>query len=324
MRRAALTAVALVGVCLLLFPTAGSQAGQEPVSTADLELSPTTSSNSDYAVQTGGSMRLDFTQTTEDGTKIGVNREAVTRFDRVFRVQYTGSPTATVWFETPVSGVEFYHGADPGQTIESKETGVTLEGGEEVRVGVLIDTRGAAEEIEQFDRFFIVVTSDSGGSDFEQVPVDTSGPSGGDSAPGSPEDSGGDQAGDGGGDQAGDNGGDGTGDGGGDQTGDDGGDQAGDDDGDGTGDGGGDGTPPDVAGPADVPEPSPESDAEDGTGVGEDSEPGAGAEAAGSVTELGESFQSGQAAIGGLNWLLVLVVGLVLGVGTASAVRRAL
>ena len=300
MRRAALTVVAFVGVCLLLFPTAGSQAGQEPVSTADLELSPTTSSNSDYAVQTGDSMRLDFTQTTEDGKKIGVNGEAVTRFDRVFRVQYTGSPTATVWFETPVSGVEFYHGTDPGQTIESKETGVTLEEGEEVRIGVLIDTRGSVEEIEQFDRFFIVVTSDNRGSDFEQVPVDTSGPSGGDGAPESPGDSGGDQA--------GDNGGDGTSDGGGDQTGDD----------------GGDGTPPDVAGPADVPEPSPESNAEDGTGVGEDSEPGAGAEAAGSVAELGESFQSGQTAIGGLNWLLVLVVGLVLGVGTASAVRRAL
>jgi hypothetical protein len=108
MRRLVLALCVAASVGLLLFPTAGTPA-QQTVDTDDLRLSPSPAPNGAYVTQTAdGTVGLDLTRRhPETGQRIGLNERSVTTFDRLLRVEYTGSGSATVWIETPISGAHF-------------------------------------------------------------------------------------------------------------------------------------------------------------------------------------------------------------------------
>lgn len=292
MKRSLLVVCLFAGVCLLLFPTTGAPSAQSPTAD-DLELSATSAHNGAYTTTDGDQLQLQIGY----GER-GLNDEAITTIDSLFELTYTGSGSATVWLEAPVSGVQFYRGSNPEQPIDSEET-ITMASGEAVRVGILLDT--TESPLGQFEVFRIGIRKPGTDSadDTEQIAIDPEGPTdGGGSEGNSPDD--------------GPRGPD-------DPPTDPGGDQQ-----------DGEGGPPTTAPPIDLPNiPLPDVDPGpilgDGVGLGGDAtgqgSDGSGA-TAGSVTEPGTTPNTTQTSLAGIRWILLLVSGAICGALVSVALRR--
>lgn len=125
------TVAALVAVALLA--VAGATATGAFTAAAgpheDLEATPGTGPNGEYASVVDGQIALDL------GDR--VNREGVTRFAGVFSLTYTGEESADVWLEDGSDAVTFTALSNP---IEGDGNAVTLAPGESLSIGVSVDT----------------------------------------------------------------------------------------------------------------------------------------------------------------------------------------
>nr|WP_243837929.1 DUF1102 domain-containing protein [Halobacterium sp. R2-5] len=99
----------------------------------DVELAP----SSDYAYLQEGELVVDLSAANPDAE--GVNDDAVTGVEDVFRVRYNGSQYAHVWFTHESDAVTFYAN---GQPVQSEAANVTLAPNATVSVGVRVDTTG--------------------------------------------------------------------------------------------------------------------------------------------------------------------------------------
>ena len=308
MRRIALVLCVVGGLGLLLFPTAGTPATQQTVETDDLQLSPSTGPNRMYVTQTlEGEYKIDLTRRhPETGDRIGLNEQAVTTIDELLRIEYTEPGSATVWLETPTPSAYFYSGAS-NRPIDSRATGIELSSGEAVVVGLLVDTGGQTDALEQFDQFEVNIGSEtSNEEDTEEVPVETP-----------PVDEPGDDDPD---DEQADSEPDLD-------TPDD--ERADSEPDPGTPDDEQADSEPDPGTPDDEQAESPDSPPSNPVPNGSDSsKPSQGlgetADATGSdpPPELGATPDSTQVAIGGLRWVLLLVAGGIVGLAVAATVRR--
>ena len=124
------TAAALVAVALLA--VAGATATGAFTTTTgvheNLEATPGTGPNGEYATVSDGQLAFAFGE---------VNREGITRFAGVFSLTYTGNASAEVWVDDGSSAVTFTALAD---SIEGEDDAVTLQPGDSLSVGVEVDT----------------------------------------------------------------------------------------------------------------------------------------------------------------------------------------
>ncbi|WP_179204566.1 DUF1102 domain-containing protein [Halobacterium hubeiense] len=93
--------------------------------------------SSDYARLDDGELVVDLSAANPDAE--GVNDDAVTGIEDVFRVRYNGSRYAHVWITHDSDAVTFY--AD-GAPVQSQATNVTLAPNATVAVGMRVDTTG--------------------------------------------------------------------------------------------------------------------------------------------------------------------------------------
>ncbi|MXR50743.1 hypothetical protein GRX03_03870 [Halovenus sp. WSH3] len=171
MRRSALVICVSFSLCLLLFPTAGTPAAQR-ATTDDVRLSQTGVHDGVYtSYTTDGQLRVDI---GSEGH--GLNDDAIVTFDRLIELTYTGSGSATVWLETPVSDGYFYRSSDPEDRVDSRAAGVTLTSGESVLLGLRLDTTEIDSELEQIGGFQVVISISEARTDNPgEVPADTGG-----------------------------------------------------------------------------------------------------------------------------------------------------
>lgn len=124
------TAAALVVVALLA--VAGATATGAFTTTTgiheNLEATPGTGPNGEYATVSDGQLAFEIDQ---------VNRRGITRFAGVFSLTYTGNDSADVWVGDDSPAVTFTALSNP---IEGRASAVTLGPGESLSVGVSVDT----------------------------------------------------------------------------------------------------------------------------------------------------------------------------------------
>lgn len=115
------------------------------------------SPNSDaYAQLSAGELRVDVDRS---------NRQARTWIDDVFQMGYAGDTSAEVWIEHGSSGVTFYDSSDRSE-IESPGSNVSLDPGESVDVGMLLDVDTGSTLLENVTVFArIQDTQEDGGDD---------------------------------------------------------------------------------------------------------------------------------------------------------------
>ncbi len=131
----------------------------------------------DIYVTTGESPHGDAYAEMVDGElQISVeraNQEARTWIDDVFRMGYGGATSADVWVEHEGNGVSFYDSSTVDE-IQSPEESVTLETGDTLDVGILVDSTTSTVSLSevtlkaQIDR-----GADEDGEDVEQDEPDT-------------------------------------------------------------------------------------------------------------------------------------------------------
>jgi hypothetical protein len=118
-----------------------------------------------FAVENLGSeMRLAFNNDPNGGN--GLNEDAVSSFDDVFRLNNTGSENLSVYIEDTKGRVEFYFNeqASDGSLGDNDTETVTLApGGAPLRVGVRIDLRdvSVSDVFDGSDDDFTVVAEDA-------------------------------------------------------------------------------------------------------------------------------------------------------------------
>jgi hypothetical protein len=134
-RRTAALAAALAIAGTLAFPSVAAPLFSGPTDQLgnDVELAP----SSDYARLDYGKIVVDLSVANPDAE--GVNDDAVTVIDDVFRVRYNGSQYAHVWLTHESDAVTFYANGEP---VQSEAANVTLAPNETVEVGLRIDTTG--------------------------------------------------------------------------------------------------------------------------------------------------------------------------------------
>jgi hypothetical protein len=89
-----------------------------------------------------GAARLDLSPSNDAVPGEGVNDDAVTELDDVFRLVNRGTRPVGVWIAAATgSTVDFYRRDDPDATLVGEDNAVCLGVGESVRVGVRVDTR---------------------------------------------------------------------------------------------------------------------------------------------------------------------------------------
>ncbi|WP_353634757.1 DUF1102 domain-containing protein [Halobacterium sp. NMX12-1] len=140
MRRALALAAALAIAGTLAFPSVAAPLFSGPTDqlSNDVELAP----SSDYAhLDDDGDLVVDLSAANPDAE--GVNADAVTGIEDVFRVRYNGSRFAHVWLTHESDAVTFY--AD-GAPVQSAAANMTLAPNETVAVGVRVDTTGEAAD----------------------------------------------------------------------------------------------------------------------------------------------------------------------------------
>jgi hypothetical protein len=132
---AIITALALAGT--LAFPSVAAPLFSGPTDNIgeDVELAP----SSDYAHLDDGNLVVDLSAANHDAE--GVNDDAVTSIDDVFRIRYNGSQYeyAHVWLTDDSEAVTFYANGEP---VQSEADNVTLGRNGTVAVGLRVDTTG--------------------------------------------------------------------------------------------------------------------------------------------------------------------------------------
>lgn len=127
--------VTVASTALLLVSTVGVAAATTDVvsdSDGSIELAPHSSDNGDkYASIEDGELVM---------TLDGLPDDAVTRADEVFMITATGDRAVTVWIEHDDEATTFYQGTDTSNTLDDGGS-VTLDPGETVDVGLVVDTR---------------------------------------------------------------------------------------------------------------------------------------------------------------------------------------
>jgi cell division septation protein DedD len=155
----------LVLVCLsgaLVVPTAaapGLVGFQDELFEDRLVLEPSAGPNGQYAVQNEqGELEVVIGPETADGSWAGLNPDATFWFDAVFLVSNVGDEPETVWLTDAgePDRIEFYRGSYPDLTsFEGERNAIELESGEDVAVGLRIDTGAPG----QYEGEFAIHTS---------------------------------------------------------------------------------------------------------------------------------------------------------------------
>jgi hypothetical protein len=150
----------LVLVCLsgaLVVPTAaapGLVGFQDELFEDRLVLQPAAGPNGQYAVQSEqGQLEVVIGPETADGSWEGLNPDATFWFDAVFLVSNVGDEPETVWLTDAAEPdrIEFYRGSYPDLTsFEGERNAVELESGEDVAVGLRIDTGAPGQYVGEF------------------------------------------------------------------------------------------------------------------------------------------------------------------------------
>ncbi|MCD2203020.1 DUF1102 domain-containing protein [Halobacterium sp. KA-6] len=135
MKRHLALAAALALAGTLVFPSVAAPLFSGPTDSIgeDVELAP----SSDYAHLDNGELVVDLSAANPDAE--GVNDDAVTSIDDVFRVRYNGSQYAHVWLTHESDAVTFYAN---GERVQSEAANVTLAPNETTAVGMRVDTTG--------------------------------------------------------------------------------------------------------------------------------------------------------------------------------------
>ncbi|MFW5956332.1 MAG: hypothetical protein ACOCQY_02900 [Halorhabdus sp.] len=146
MNRTTLLVIATVAATAILVPTGAipfDLTGNDEVSDAAIELSPSDGPNGKYALLDEDD-ELELVMSSEnpalDGE--GVPADAVVPLDQVFTITYTGDQYAEVWISDDADDVRFYRSETPERSMEGRSKNVTLGPDQTVAVGLLIDTRG--------------------------------------------------------------------------------------------------------------------------------------------------------------------------------------
>ena len=116
-------------------------------SSAFLQLDPTlkSSENDVFASYTNGQLKLDFDETEAGGE--GVNNEAVTKFDQVFKLQNHGTQPVNIWFEHDLPGVTFYRFDPDSNSLDGASNAkIGLQEGAHMKIGIEIDTTVAGTD----------------------------------------------------------------------------------------------------------------------------------------------------------------------------------
>lgn len=139
MNRASIVVVALALAGTLAFPSVAVPLTNSDRITEDVHLAPTDGPNGDYAYLADGELVVDLSATNPNVDGAGVNPDAVTTVDDVFRIRYDGTQYANVWLTHESDAVTF---RARGRPIESERNAVTLVPNESVAVGLAVDTTG--------------------------------------------------------------------------------------------------------------------------------------------------------------------------------------
>ncbi|MFB6073157.1 MAG: hypothetical protein ABEJ88_09335 [Halobacterium sp.] len=110
-------------------------------SSAFLMLDPSlkSSTNDVFASYEDGMLVLDFDETDVGGQ--GVNRDAVTVFDQVFKLKALGTQRVNIWFTHDLPGVTFYRFDPDSNSLTGAENAkIGLAAGGHMKIGVEIDT----------------------------------------------------------------------------------------------------------------------------------------------------------------------------------------
>ena len=130
-----------MAVCLLSGLTVSTVAvtvGDDTTNAVIIE--PSSSSNGDYAAVENGQLEIDLSK---------LNDHANTRADNVFTITATNESVEQVWIEHTVTGLVFYEGDDPTNTV-SRTTPLEVSTDNTEHIGVAIDTHVAQEGTETF------------------------------------------------------------------------------------------------------------------------------------------------------------------------------
>ncbi|WP_276270686.1 hypothetical protein [Haloarcula litorea] len=175
MNRTLLLLVAALAAAAVLVPTGAvpfEATGADTIED-DLVVRPADGPNGDYAILNGDDeieLLLTGANPYVDGE--GINPDAVTPIPRVFTMTYTGDGAAEVWLTDDAADVRFFHGDDPDDSLEGRANSVVLAGGQQVAVGVRIDTRGE-HDVEQAETFTIHAEGPDDGSSGGSNSVDS-------------------------------------------------------------------------------------------------------------------------------------------------------
>ncbi|MGM0387210.1 MAG: CARDB domain-containing protein [Natrinema limicola] len=112
----------------------------EDDTTGEIILEPASSPNGNYAAIENSQLELNLEK---------LNDRAITRADNVFTITVTNETVERIWIEHNVTGLIFYEGDDPTNTV-SRSTPLEVSPGDTEHIGVAIDTHVAQEGTETF------------------------------------------------------------------------------------------------------------------------------------------------------------------------------
>lgn len=150
MRSGLALVVVLAAAGALAVATAGAPFSDQ-LGETEITLEQSAGPNGVYAVEDDGELAIRITEARQELAADGVNPEGVTTIEDIFRIVNAENQTAEVWIETDVEDVEFRTGTD---SIEGPNNSMTLEAGEDVAVGLRIDTTGE-DDVEQIEAFTV-------------------------------------------------------------------------------------------------------------------------------------------------------------------------
>ncbi|OYR60516.1 DUF1102 domain-containing protein [Halorubrum ezzemoulense] len=97
------------------------------------------STNDAFASYEDGQLVLDFDETDAGGQ--GVNHDAVSQFDQVFKLVNRGTQAVNIWFEHDLPGVTFYRFDPDSNSLDGPSNAkIGLAAGGHMKIGVEIDT----------------------------------------------------------------------------------------------------------------------------------------------------------------------------------------
>lgn len=95
--------------------------------------------NQVFSSHKNGQLVLDFDETAAGGD--GVNRDAVTAFANVFKLENHGTQAVNVWFEHSLPGVTFYRFDPDSNSLDGASNAkIGLAAGAHMKIGVEVDT----------------------------------------------------------------------------------------------------------------------------------------------------------------------------------------